>query len=290
MAPTPQQISFVLPAYNEAENIAEVIQALRTNFPEAEVLISDDGSHDATVQLARDAGARVVSHPHNLGNGAAVKTGVRNAEREFIVLMDADGQHAVEDVSRLLAAMTDQVHMVVGARSSATHAGHKRRWGNWLLNHFASLMTGRAIPDLTSGFRVVRRDTFRRMLYLLPNGFSYPTTSTMAHLRLGLPVVFVPIDARQRKGSSKIHFLKDGLKFLVIIMKITTLFSPMRVFFPISLLFFTLGLGRYVWFYANTGRFSEMAGVLFVTAFLIFLIGLVSEQITSVHYSLFRKD
>ena len=284
-----KQISFVLPAYNEEENIAEVVSEIRKSYPAAEIIVSDDGSTDNTAMLATQAGATVASHPYNIGNGSAIKTGVARASGDLVVLMDADGQHAIADIERLLEAMSDNVEMVVGARSSSTHAGHKRRIGNSLLNLFASIMTGQRIPDLTSGFRVVRRDTFSRMLYLLPNGFSYPTTSTMAHLRLGLPVIFVPIDARQRKGKSKIHLVKDGLKFLVIIMKITTLFSPMRVFFPASLVFFATGLARYTYFYVITGQFSAMAGVLFITAILIFLIGLISEQITSVHYSLFRR-
>lgn len=288
MRPDQEKVSFVLPAFNEEENIADVIRDIRQEFPDAEIIVSDDGSTDQTVQLAEEAGATVVSHPYNIGNGAAVKNGIRHASGDLVVLMDADGQHAVRDVHRLLEAMSSNVQMVIGARSAGTHAGLRRRLGNFMLNRFASIMTGQKIPDLTSGFRVVRRKDFSRMLYLLPNGFSYPTTSTMAYLRLGLPVVFVPIDARKRKGLSKINLMKDGLKFLVIIMKITTLFSPMRVFFPISLMFFSAGIGRYTYFYLKTHQFSEMAGVLFITSFLIFLIGLVSEQITSVHYSLFR--
>ncbi len=283
-----ERLSFVLPALNEEENIGDVVAAIRTRYPDAELIVVDDGSTDATAEIARQHGAKVISHPYNTGNGASIKSGVNNATGDLVIMMDADGQHSLDDLPRLLQAMTPSVEMVVGARTLRTHASHRRLLGNVLLNKFAGLMTGKKIPDLTSGFRVVRRDTFKKLLYLLPNGFSYPTTSTMAHLRLGLPIVFVPIEARSRKGKSKINLIRDGVKFLIIIMKITTLFSPMRVFFPTSLAFFTAGIVRYSWFYATTGNFSGMAGVMFITAILIFLIGLVSEQITSVHYSLFR--
>jgi glycosyltransferase involved in cell wall biosynthesis len=279
-----ENVSIILPAYNEAAVIGKVIERLHRGFPGAEILVVDDCSDDGTGEIAEQAGARVVRHHYNMGNGAAVKTGARNAKGEILVFMDADGQHDDRDISQLLEKIDEGYELVVGARSSDTQANHLRAFGNNLLNRFASLLTGHKIPDLTSGFRAARAKSFRQFLYLLPNRFSYPTTTTMAFLRSGYPVDFVPIKARQRVGKSKISLFRDGVRFLVIIMKIATLFSPMRFFLPLSLLFFLLGLGRYVYYFWMTDSFSNMAGVMFITAALVFLIGLVSEQITAVHY------
>jgi len=285
-APHPSRVTIILPAYNEAGIIGSVVSQLARDFPDAELLVVDDCSTDSTAEEAAAAGARVVSHKYNMGNGAAIKTGVRHARGEVLVFMDADGQHSAEDVQKLLDKLDEGYDMVIGARDLGGQAGKRRMLGNFLLNNLASLLTGRRIQDLTSGFRAARAEIFRQFLYLLPNGFSYPTTSTMAFLRSGYAVGFVPITVRPRKGKSKIRLIRDGIRFLVIIMRITSLFSPMRVFFPASMLFFLLGVIRYVWFYLQTGAFSNMAGVLFITAILVFLIGLISEQITALHYSL----
>lgn len=279
-------LTIVLPAYNEAGAIGPVVSRLAKAFPAAELLVIDDCSTDATAEEAKAAGARVISHKYNMGNGAAIKTGARHAQGEILVFMDADGQHSADDVQKLLDKLEEGYEMVIGARDNRGQAGKRRLLGNFLLNKLASLLTGRSIKDLTSGFRAARAEVFRQFLYLLPNGFSYPTTSTMAFLRSGFSVAFVPIAVRQRKGKSKISLTRDGIRFLVIIMKMTTLFSPMRVFFPLSMLFLTLGLARYCYFYWLTGGFSSMAGVMFITSMLVFLIGLVSEQITALHYGL----
>ncbi len=285
--PAPR-VTIILPAYNEAGVIGSVVSGLAAEFPEAELLVVDDCSTDATAEEAAEAGARVISHKYNMGNGAAIKTGARHARGELLVFMDADGQHRPKDVHRLLEKLAEGYDMVVGARDVRGQAGKRRLLGNLLLNRMASVLTGRKIRDLTSGFRAARAEIFRQFLYLLPNGFSYPTTSTMAFLRSGYAVGFVPVEVQPRKGKSKIHLLRDGIRFAVIIMRMTTLFSPMRVFFPVSLLFFFLGVVRYVWFYLQTGAFSNMAGVLLIAAILVFLIGLISEQITALHYGLSR--
>jgi glycosyltransferase involved in cell wall biosynthesis len=281
-------LSIVLPAYNEAEFIEKIVSRLRTRYPEAEILVVDDNSADDTAAIAEQAGARVVRNHYNMGNGAAIKTGARNASGEIMVFMDADGQHDDRDIPRLIEKIEEGYDLVVGARDSDSQASVFRGLGNKLLNLFASIMTGHRIHDLTSGFRAVRRKPFMEFLYLLPNGFSYPTTSTMAFLRSGRPVAYVQIKARKRVGKSKINLLRDGMRFLVIIMKVSTLFSPMRLFLPLGLLFFSLGLGRYLYHYFQTNQFSNMSGVLFVTSVLIFLIGLISEQITALHYGLSR--
>lgn len=284
--PANLKISIVLPAYNEEASIGGVIANLVDRFPKAEVLVVDDCSSDKTYEIAEKCGARVIRHRYNMGNGASIKTGARHAGGDVLVFMDADGQHDPEDIESLLHGLDDGYEMVIGAREPNSQANKQRWLGNKLLNKFASLMTGREIPDLTSGFRAVKADIFREFIHLLPNGFSYPTTSTMAFLRSGYPVLFVPIRAHKRIGKSNISFIRDGIRFLVVIMKVATLFSPMRLFFPASLFFFLIGLFRYTYFYLNTGNFSEMAGVMFITAILVFLIGLISEQITALHYGL----
>ena len=285
-----ESLSIILPAYNEAPSVGSVVSGLCTAFPEAEILVVDDASTDDTALIASRSGARVISHQYNMGNGAAIKTGARNARGETLVFMDADGQHDGVAVRSLIEKIEEGYELAIGARTPDSQATRGRWLGNNLLNSFASILTGHKIPDLTSGFRAAKAKSFRQFLYLLPNGFSYPTTTTMAFLRSGYPVAFVPIQVGERKGKSKIHFVKDGIRFLVIVMKIATLFSPMRFFLPASFLFFILGLGRYLYFYWQTGGFSNMAGVLFTTSVLIFLIGLVSEQITALHYGLSRTN
>ena len=283
-------LSIILPARNEADNWAPVLGQLKTRFPAAEILVVDDGSTDATARIARTQGARVVGHPYSMGNGAAVKTGTRHATGEVLVFMDADGQHDPADIARLLAKLDEGYEMVVGARQADTHASLGRRLANFSYNRLASVMTGYRIEDLTSGFRAVRARHFRKFLYLLPNGFSYPTTSTMAFFRAGFPVAYVPIRASQRGGKSHIRVLRDGSRFLLIILKIGALFSPMRFFLPLSLVFFLTGVGYYGYTYLTMGRFTNMSAVLLIYSLSLFLIGLVSEQISALHYKGVEDD
>ncbi|MBF0172207.1 MAG: glycosyltransferase family 2 protein [Magnetococcales bacterium] len=286
MSKTNPEVTVVLPAYNEAMAIGTVVSALCAAYPGWEILVVDDGSRDATREMAMAAGARVVHHARNMGNGAAVKTGAGHARGRYLVFMDADGQHSTDLPGQLITVLKEGYDMVVGARAMDTHAGLARRWGNRALNYFASMMTDQAIPDLTSGVRAVRGAAFKRFLYLLPNGFSYPTTITMAFMRSGLAVTFHPIRARKRQGVSKIKFVRDGSRFLIIIMKIVTLYSPMRIFLPVSLAFFFTALGWYLHVYATSGRFTNMPVLLFTVSVVTFLIGLVSDQITTLHMSL----
>ncbi len=281
----PPKISIILPTYNESAVIKDQVLNLLAAFPTAEIVVVDDGSQDHSGEQAALAGANVVRHPHNMGNGAAIKTGARHAQGDILIFMDADGQHSAQDIPKLLALLEQGYEMVVGARVPTSQANWSRRIGNNLLNRFASWLTGQPIPDLTSGFRAVRATSFRRFLYLLPNGFSYPTTITMAFMRSGLPVGFMPIHAGRRVGKSHIHFITDGTKFFMIIMKITQLFAPMRVFWPFSLLFFFLGAGRYLYVYAETSRLTNMPVLLFVAALLTFFMGLISEQIATLYYA-----
>ena len=277
-------LSFIIPAKNESPSIGGVVGKIRADYPDAEILVVDDGSSDETASIAEQAGAKVISHPQSLGNGAAIKTGARAAEGEIFVFLDADGQHDPKDIPRLLKQVEAGYSMAVGARSSSSHASSARLAANGLYNVIATVMTGRTIPDLTSGFRAVHAKKFLEFLYLLPNGFSYPTTITMAFIRSGYPLTFVGIEAKKRKGKSHIRPIRDGLRFLVIIFKIATLYSPLKLFLPASAAFFCTGLGYYAYTFFTEGRFTNMSLLLFSASVIIFLIGLISEQITALSY------
>jgi len=282
MSGTNFKLSIVIPAKDESQSLSSLLPRLRELHPDAELIVVDDGSRDGTPETARGAGAIVVSNPYSLGNGAAVKAGVRAARGETIVCMDADGQHVPEDIGRLLELKTQGYDMVVGARTGASQASLGRHAANSLYNFLASWMVGHRIQDLTSGFRAADAGRFREFLHLLPNGFSYPTTITMAFFRAGYRVGYIPIQANRRRGrGSHIKPLRDGVRFLLIIFKIATLYSPLKVFLPISAGFFLLGLGRYVYTYLTSHVFTNMSALLFITSVLVFLIGLVSEQITT---------
>lgn len=283
-------ITVVLPCYNEAASLVQILPRIAATLPGAEILVVNDGSTDNTAEVCAHHGVRVVSHPYNMGNGAAVKTGARHANGAILVYMDADGQHDPADIPQLLAALGSGHSMAVGARGPGGHASLLRRLANRIYNDLASFMTGMHIRDLTSGFRAVRADYFRRFLYLLPNGFSYPTTITMAFFRSGLPVAYVPIHAARRQGKSHIRLLRDGVKFLVVILKIGALFSPMRLFLPISFALFMTAIGYYAYTFAVFHRFTNMTAVLFLSALFTFLIGIVAEQVSSLHYKGLDQD
>lgn len=280
-----QNLSIIIPAKNEAAIIADVVSAVRRIYEDAEIIVVDDGSTDDTATLAQASGARVVSHPISLGNGAAIKSGARAASGDFLVMMDGDGQHKAEDIHSLLDMLDEGFEMAIGARDSGSHAGFGRLAANGLYNVFASMISGHRILDLTSGFRAARAELFKKFLYLLPNGFSYPTTITMAFLRSGFPVTFVPIKAEARTGKSHIRPLRDGMRFLAIIFKIATLYAPLKVFLPISGLFFASGLSYYAYTYFTMGRFTNMSMLIFSASVIIFLIGLISEQITALTFT-----
>lgn len=277
-------ISIVLPARNEAGAVGTTVAGIRRQYPDAEVIVVNDGSSDDTVAVATAAGARVISHPYGKGNGAAIKTGARAANGEVIVFMDADGQHDPADIPRLLAKLEAGHDMVVGARRKGSQASVGRGVANRFYNWLASYMTGHAVEDLTSGFRAVRAGKFREFLYLLPNGFSYPTTSTMAFFRAGYSVAYEPIHAARRIGKSHIHLLRDGARFLLIIFKIGTLFSPLKLFAPIALLMFLLATSWYGYTYVTLHRFTNMSALLYSGGVMVFLMGLISEQITALMY------
>ncbi len=277
-------ISIVLPAKNEAAALESLLPRLRAAQPNAEILVVDDGSTDTTPQVCTGHAVTVLRQPYSMGNGAAIKRGARAARGEILVFMDADGQHDPADVARLVAKLDEGFDMAVGARDWSGQAGVGRGIANSLYNWLASRMTGHKVADLTSGFRAVRADKFREFLHLLPNGFSSPTTITMAFFRSAYAVDYVPIRAAQRVGKSHIKPLRDGLRFLLIIFKIATLYSPLKLFVPASTLYFLLGLGNYLYTFITAHRLTNMSVLLFSASVIVFLIGLISEQITALIY------
>jgi glycosyltransferase involved in cell wall biosynthesis len=279
----PSSVSIVIPALNEADAIGEIVAHLASHATWHEILVVDDGSQDATGERAAAAGARVLRHPYNKGNGAAVKTGIRHATGEFVLIVDADGQHRPEDAQRIVERL-GEYDLVIGARATSTQANIRRRLGNAVLNWLASYLAGRHIPDLTSGFRAARREHLREFLHLLPNGFSTPTTTTLAFLRAGYNVAFEPIAARPRVGRSKIKLARDGAKFFLILLRVITIFSPLRIFVPLSAATLTLGVGYGVWNAIVHERIPNGAVLLILFAVVVFLVGLVSEQISSLRF------
>ena len=279
----PSTVSVVIPAYNEAEVIGEVVAVLAAAAMWREIIVVDDGSDDATATLAAATGAVVVKHPYNKGNGAAVKSGIRRATGEFVLIIDGDGQHRPEDARRI-ASRLGEYDLVVGARSTSTQASRARRAGNGALNSFASYLTGREIPDLTSGFRGARREYLREFIHLLPNGFSTPTTTTLAFIKAGYNVTFEPVEARSRIGQSKIRLARDGAKFFMIILKIVTIFSPLRVFVPLAGTTIVTGLVYGLWNVVAHSRIPNGAVLLILFGVMVFLVGLVSEQISALRF------
>lgn len=286
---SPVGLSVVMPAFNEAASIRVVVERVLVELPGAELIVVDDGSRDGTADQLLDLPVRLVRHPYNKGNGAAVKSGIRAARGEWVLMLDADGQHSAEDIGQLLR-YREEYDLVVGARSRESQATRLRAIGNWALNRLASYVVGREIPDLTSGFRLMRRAAIREFLHLLPNGYSYPTTSTLCFFKAGYSVRFVPLAARRREtGSSNIKLAKDGPRFLLIIFRILTLFSPLRLFLPISLVLLGLGLLSALYTIVLERLHVPNTSVLLIlSALIIFLMGLVSEQITALRFE--RRD
>ena len=275
----PCEISIVIPVFNEARNLGELLRKLLAlQLAQTKIIVVDDGSADDSAEIALSAGANVIRHPYNIGNGAAVKSGIRAAQGRLIVLMDGDGQHKPDDIPKLLVEAANY-HMVVGARAKGSKLRLHRYAANAVYNLIASYVTRFKVQDLTSGFRVLSRRDALRFIDLLPNTFSYPTTLTLAFLRSGLTVKYVPIQTLYRSGQSKISLVTDGVRFFLIIAKIATLFSPFRVFLPVSIMFFLAGMSNYIYTYVTEHRFTNMSALMFTAAVIVFMLGLISEQI-----------
>jgi glycosyltransferase involved in cell wall biosynthesis len=281
---TEAKVSVVIPAFNESETIGDLVLKVKRRYPDFEIVVIDDGSEDSTAEVATDAGARVFIHPYNIGNGAAIKSGMRVATGDILVFMDGDGQHDPEDVAKLLEHIPE-FDMVVGARVKGSQASIGRSIGNRIYNWLGSYVSKFSIEDLTSGFRAVKADVARSFVYLLPNTYSYPTTITLGVLRTGRSVKYIPITTRpRRKGSSNINLFHDGVRFFMMIIRICTLYSPMRVFLPVSIIMFLLGSFRYFYSYIIEGRFTNMSALLYVAAIIIFMMSLISEQICQLRF------
>lgn len=277
-------LTIIIPAKNEAKSLRNLLPQIRALHPSAEIIVVDDGSNDDTQSVCIEH--TVICHrlPYSIGNGGAIKAGTRVSHGEILVFMDADGQHQAQDISRLLGKLAEGYDMVIGARSRNGQAGIHRATANGFYNRLASWMVGHKIEDLTSGFRAVKANKFRKFLYLLPNGFSYPTTITMSFFRAGYSIAYLPIHAPKRVGKSHLRLFRDGARFLLIIFKIGTLYSPLKLFAPISIVFFTTGLGHYLYTYFSIHRFTNMSALLFISSVMVFLIGLLSEQITALNF------
>jgi glycosyltransferase involved in cell wall biosynthesis len=285
-----KSVSVIIPVFNETETIGEIIKEINGLYPDVEIIVINDGSTDETGARAREAGALVYSHPYNIGNGAAIKSGIRIASGQILVFMDGDGQHDPKDIENMLGFFPDY-DMVVGARSRESHASWPRALANKLYNRFASYVTKFPVQDLTSGFRAIKTEIAQGFLYLLPNTYSYPTTLTLAVLRSGRSLKYFSVNTRLRQqGRSKIKILRDGLRFFMIIIKICALYSPLRIFLPVSFFLFFTGLGYYLYTYALYGRFTNMSALLFTTSVTIFMMGLISEQIAQMRFERSEGD
>ena len=277
-------INVIIPAKNEALTLKSLTDEIASLYPNIEITIVNDGSTDETATLDYASNVNIITHPYSMGNGASIKSGARNSDSEYLMFMDADGQHKPDEIKSFIEQLDQGYDMVIGARNRMGQASILRAIANFSYNKIATYMTGHKIRDLTSGFRAVNTQKFKRFLYLLPNGFSYPTTSTMAFFRNGYSIQYIPIDVQQRSGASHISIFKDGLKFFTIILKIGALFSPMRLFLPISALLFITGFCYYLFTYLSEGRFTNMSALLFTTSIITFLMGIISEQISALHY------
>lgn len=287
---TPFNLSVIIPAYNESETIADVVAKVKSLYPQAEIIVIDDGSGDGTAEIALKAGADVYRHPHNIGNGAAIKSGIRLATGNILVFMDGDGQHDPADIGKMIGYFPEY-DMVVGARPIRGQSSIWRAMGNMAYNRLASYVAKFGVKDLTSGFRAVKADIARNFIHLLPNTYSYPTTITLGVLRAGRSLKYIPIQIQKRKsGSSSIKLIRDGVRFFMIITRIATLYSPMRVFLPVSFLMFILGMIRYVHSYITEGRFTNMSALLFISSVLIFMMSLISEQICQMRFERRRVE
>jgi glycosyltransferase involved in cell wall biosynthesis len=281
------ELSIILPALNEARSLESLLPELQHEFPDAEIIVVDDGSSDDTAILCERLDCQRVTNPYRMGNGAAIKRGARAARGTNLAMMDADGQHTAEHLNRLWQRFSsnEDLDMLVGARRHPDQASVLRRVGNIVFNYLASWMTGQKISDLTSGLRITRANRFREFLHLLPNGFSYPTTSTMAFFRSGYTVAYEPIDVQRREGRSHLKIWREGVRFLVIIFKIGSFYSPLKLFLPVSLLLFAVASALYTYTFITEGRFTNMSALLYMTSLLTFLMGIVSEQITSLMFA-----
>ncbi len=289
-APSPTDVTVVIPAFNEERAVGAVVEALARLDAHPQVLVVDDGSSDGTAELATAAGARVIRHARNRGYGAAVKTGVRHARTRYVLLCDADGQHRAEDVARLIEARRPEA-MIVGERARGSHQVASRKPGKWLLTKVAETIAGEPIPDLNSGLRIFDRALVQRFLYLLPDGFSASTTVTLLFYRRGFDIAYVPIQTQVRVGTSTVRPIRDGLATLYLIVKLVLVFNPLRFFVPPGAFFLVAGLTQGTYRALVSGRGFTVAGLLLaVTGLLTLFFGILADQISTLAANLAERD
>ena len=283
----PFSVTIVIAAFNEGMTIGGVVERTRAVCPDAEILVVDDASSDDTADQAEAAGARVIRRPYNLGQGAGIKTGVRAATGDVVVLLDGDGQHDPADIPRLLEPI-GAYDLVIGQRDRAGQQNTVRWLGNSALNRLGSYLVGIQMRDLTSGFRAMRRNVMLDVLHLLPNQYSWSTTSALAFAKAGFHVCFEPIVVRRREtGKSSQKLMRNGIRFLLIMLRVSTLFSPLRIFFPMFVLLQLLALVGYIWSVAAGSpklHLPPSTVMFFLGGLLVFAFGLISEQIAHLRF------
>lgn len=277
-------VSIIIPVYNESETIKGVIEKIKEIDHDFEIIVINDGSTDKTGEILKELGVIVYNHPYNMGNGSSIKSGIRIASGDVLVFMDGDGQHNPEDIVKMIEHFPEY-DMVVGARSRKSQVSLFRGAGNRMLNWLAGYVAKFRVQDLTSGFRAVKAEIAHNLLYLLPNTYSYPTTMTLGVLRSGRSLKYLPIGVKKRQnGKSNISIFRDGVRFFMIITKICALYSPFRIFLPISFFIFLIGFFYYLYTYFTSGKFTNMSALLFTTAIIVFFMGIISEQISQMRF------
>ncbi|MDY0094409.1 MAG: glycosyltransferase family 2 protein [Candidatus Vecturithrix sp.] len=277
-------MTVIVPVYNEEGAIAQTLDELLPNIENNgwQLIVVNDGSNDGTGQILEHYGnrLRVINHPYNRGYGAALKTGIRAANTELMAICDSDGQHRPEDLM-LLYKEASGADIVIGERAPGSRNDLFRVPGKWLLRHAANFIVGRKIADLNSGLRIFRRAFIKKILHLMPEGFSFTSTSTVAAIKMGFLIKFVPIQTRKRIGTSSVRQVRHGFMVLMLILRLAVLFSPLRIFMPISAALTGLGV-VYALYVIATVRLTLANGALFclLAALMIFFFGLVVDQIS----------
>jgi len=278
------ECTIIIPAYNEEEGIRSVINGLKSMPDKYEILVVDDGSTDNTFKIASETGVRVIRQPYNKGYGAALKTGIRNAKSNLVLFMDADGQHQTSDIKEIMR-YTGNYDMVVGARTKRTKISFLRKPGKKILAIIANYLAGMKIPDLNSGFRVIKKDVVMEFMHILPNSFSFTTTITLGCIMAGYSIKYVPINMLERVGTSKINPFRDGSRFILLMIRTIMLFNPLKIFLPISVIIFLLGISDLTYELIYYFNVSSLSILLFLSSLIVFFIGIMADQISMMRRS-----
>lgn len=276
-------VSIIIPVYNEREGISHVIESMQSlrekHGSRWEIIVVDDGSTDGTSDVLKNIQDVVlVQHSLNRGYGAAIKTGIKHAKYDTIIISDADGTYSANDIPKLLGQLS-KCEMVVGNRENSNFLS-ARRLAKWIITRLANYLTGVKIPDLNSGLRAMKKDIVTKFLHLLPDGFSFTTTITLAMLTNDYDVEFVPIEYKMRSGKSKIRPIRDTLNFIQLVIRTVLYFDPLKVFLPISIFFFISSLAVFIFTYLFTPRVMDITAViLFISGVQMLAIGMIADLI-----------